>query len=165
MIRRPPRSTLFPYTTLFRSSWVGRSLPSAHEGGLATVHEDPHIRTATAARARTRSSGMIRKRRSGRSDRDGAVGTRGHVHAALEDRGQEWGRLRLRLCLRSGGRPLPEVCGASFHLQRQRGGRDNQGKEGSLTVVESSAGCCWRHGESDWLNHRPDDSMQSGGPE
>src|SRR5438034_5552683 len=26
MIRRPPRSTLFPYTTLFRSLW--------HEGGL-----------------------------------------------------------------------------------------------------------------------------------
>src|SRR2546430_8575833 len=23
MIRRPPRSTLFPYTTLFRSSWQG----------------------------------------------------------------------------------------------------------------------------------------------
>src|ERR1051326_7178873 len=23
MIRRPPRSTLFPYTTLFRSDWVG----------------------------------------------------------------------------------------------------------------------------------------------
>src|SRR6266576_6275953 len=23
MIRRPPRSTLFPYTTLFRSRWVG----------------------------------------------------------------------------------------------------------------------------------------------
>src|SRR5437667_3719561 len=23
MIRRPPRSTLFPYTTLFRSWWVG----------------------------------------------------------------------------------------------------------------------------------------------
>src|SRR5256885_5106096 len=27
MIRRPPRSTLFPYTTLFRSNWV--SIPSA----------------------------------------------------------------------------------------------------------------------------------------
>src|SRR5258708_31835936 len=26
MIRRPPRSTLFPYTTLFRSSESGRSL-------------------------------------------------------------------------------------------------------------------------------------------
>src|SRR5262249_61657236 len=24
IIRRPPRSTLFPYTTLFRSSWNGR---------------------------------------------------------------------------------------------------------------------------------------------
>src|SRR2546426_12549953 len=30
MIRRPPRSTLFPYTTLFRSSIVGR------DGGMAT---------------------------------------------------------------------------------------------------------------------------------
>src|SRR5258708_29710102 len=26
MIRRPPRSTLFPYTTLFRSKWVRYSL-------------------------------------------------------------------------------------------------------------------------------------------
>src|SRR2546430_8979049 len=24
MIRRPPRSTLFPYTTLFRSRWIGK---------------------------------------------------------------------------------------------------------------------------------------------
>src|SRR2546428_14176001 len=27
MIRRPPRSTLFPYTTLFRSQWAGGSAP------------------------------------------------------------------------------------------------------------------------------------------
>src|SRR3712207_7331270 len=27
MIRRPPRSTLFPYTTLFRSGGEGRALP------------------------------------------------------------------------------------------------------------------------------------------
>src|SRR2546430_5013361 len=26
MIRRPPRSTLFPYTTLFRSRWIGAIL-------------------------------------------------------------------------------------------------------------------------------------------
>src|SRR2546430_2952899 len=26
MIRRPPRSTLFPYTTLFRSTWLERPL-------------------------------------------------------------------------------------------------------------------------------------------
>src|SRR2546422_7024618 len=31
MIRRPPRSTLFPYTTLFRSHAQG-TLPSAHGG-------------------------------------------------------------------------------------------------------------------------------------
>src|SRR5438445_6562075 len=43
MIRRPPRSTLFPYTTLFRSSSVeplrprrpSSSASSAGEGGLA----------------------------------------------------------------------------------------------------------------------------------
>src|SRR3712207_7679875 len=35
MIRRPPRSTLFPYTTLFRSA-VGRRLD------LAVVHADEH---------------------------------------------------------------------------------------------------------------------------
>src|SRR3712207_9421097 len=29
MIRRPPRSTLFPYTTLFRSHPHGRALPPA----------------------------------------------------------------------------------------------------------------------------------------
>src|SRR5215203_108264 len=28
MIRRPPRSTLFPYTTLFRSSAIGQTIPS-----------------------------------------------------------------------------------------------------------------------------------------
>src|SRR2546429_4296014 len=27
MIRRPPRSTLFPYTTLFRSFWKNRGMP------------------------------------------------------------------------------------------------------------------------------------------
>src|SRR5689334_23477930 len=38
MIRRPPRSTLFPYTTLFRSHLVGQhgQLPARHvDGGQA----------------------------------------------------------------------------------------------------------------------------------
>src|SRR2546422_1900856 len=40
MIRRPPRSTLFPYTTLFRSLGSGRAraapvLPALHAGRLA----------------------------------------------------------------------------------------------------------------------------------
>src|SRR2546427_9255621 len=55
MIRRPPRSTLFPYTTLFRSGWwVGKKLDDAaynrrvrdyqrreteHDAGVAAWHE------------------------------------------------------------------------------------------------------------------------------
>src|SRR3712207_6785931 len=40
MIRRPPRSTLFPYTTLFRSPAVGHVTPEAVEGGpIALVEE------------------------------------------------------------------------------------------------------------------------------
>src|SRR2546422_344079 len=31
MIRRPPRSTLFPYTTLFRSKWPHKILPAPNE--------------------------------------------------------------------------------------------------------------------------------------
>src|SRR2546426_3703335 len=34
MIRRPPRSTLFPYTTLFRSRRVGEALSFVGLGGL-----------------------------------------------------------------------------------------------------------------------------------
>src|SRR6266581_7265690 len=35
MIRRPPRSTLFPYTTLFRSSWFFRHGPADGKPGMA----------------------------------------------------------------------------------------------------------------------------------
>src|SRR5882762_776113 len=43
MIRRPPRSTLFPYTTLFRSHSFDRGLSLA-------LHLSPGSATATAAR-------------------------------------------------------------------------------------------------------------------
>src|SRR3712207_6870897 len=33
MIRRPPRSTLFPYTTLFRSEQRHAAVPAEHHGG------------------------------------------------------------------------------------------------------------------------------------
>src|SRR5690349_23970902 len=38
MIRRPPRSTLFPYTTLFRSGWYG--LSGLLRGGRAGDQRD-----------------------------------------------------------------------------------------------------------------------------
>src|SRR3989442_3124158 len=42
MIRRPPRSTLFPYTTLFRSGWPRAKLSSHHRhraDGAGTVFD------------------------------------------------------------------------------------------------------------------------------
>src|SRR3712207_7088150 len=45
MIRRPPRSTLFPYTTLFRSSRVGRYLGiDSSPSMLARARERAHRR-------------------------------------------------------------------------------------------------------------------------
>src|SRR6266550_5517347 len=55
MIRRPPRSTLFPYTTLFRS--LTRGGPAARD--------DPPFRRAAAERDR----GAARLRARGRRDR------------------------------------------------------------------------------------------------
>src|SRR3712207_9582042 len=50
MIRRPPRSTLFPYTTLFRSAEVAFLIEDAHQGrGLGSVLLE-HL--AAAARER-----------------------------------------------------------------------------------------------------------------
>src|SRR3712207_7325187 len=37
MIRRPPRSTLFPYTTLFRSAVLKRRLANALPGSVAEL--------------------------------------------------------------------------------------------------------------------------------
>src|SRR2546427_5025029 len=67
MIRRPPRSTLFPYTTLFRSvdATVGREPPVAPEvagigreillgAELQRVHEDAQHDAVDADRKSTR---------------------------------------------------------------------------------------------------------------
>src|SRR3712207_8723955 len=40
MIRRPPRSTLFPYTTLFRSAQVHGARGGVEGGEEAVLHED-----------------------------------------------------------------------------------------------------------------------------
>src|SRR2546430_8722620 len=41
MIRRPPRSTLFPYTTLFRSRRLGRREPAAGARAVAARRNEP----------------------------------------------------------------------------------------------------------------------------
>src|SRR5687768_18290264 len=53
IVRRPPRSTLFPYTTLFRSSWLpGRSIISTR----AAVHRRDRSLSRRAASASRASS-------------------------------------------------------------------------------------------------------------
>src|SRR5258708_17236455 len=49
MIRRPPRSTLFPYTTLFRSVWVfGRDCPlDCHHGRRGAANKNGPDRKST----------------------------------------------------------------------------------------------------------------------
>src|SRR2546430_11007894 len=59
MIRRPPRSTLFPYTTLFRSPGMIVSLHSSCSGG-SSIDSETEI---TPGRARSRSR-ICRVRRS-----------------------------------------------------------------------------------------------------
>src|SRR2546430_5693747 len=44
MIRRPPRSTLFPYTTLFRSGLLGRD-PHAFLQSVRRTQDEPFIRS------------------------------------------------------------------------------------------------------------------------
>src|SRR5258708_27352975 len=64
MIRRPPRSTLFPYTTLFRSGLphcmemisaeeVSRRIELYFEGGAAQYLTRPQLRAAVRAVAAT----------------------------------------------------------------------------------------------------------------
>src|SRR3712207_8565919 len=48
MIRRPPRSTLFPYTTLFRSRLDGVRV-AAHQPGQEVVPQQGYHRTAAGA--------------------------------------------------------------------------------------------------------------------
>src|SRR5256885_11701610 len=50
MIRRPPRSTLFPYTTLFRSraAWVGTSYRRGRVGGQLPARLIAALRKGTA---------------------------------------------------------------------------------------------------------------------
>src|SRR3712207_7426245 len=77
MIRRPPRSTLFPYTTLFRSELPGRrpagELPTVREGGRR-VHRLPSGSRCRAApglaqrRYRKQSAGTAQARLEGRSE-------------------------------------------------------------------------------------------------
>src|SRR2546422_8208556 len=63
MIRRPPRSTLFPYTTLFRSQPTALRKPTSWGPGADAADLAPRIvRSPTTRRTRSRRRGCRRSR-------------------------------------------------------------------------------------------------------
>src|SRR2546426_6704539 len=69
MIRRPPRSTLFPYTTLFRSQPRDQETPLGRADHLlgrafAAVEDDVHGRFADVVRQREAVTRGLRVQRS-----------------------------------------------------------------------------------------------------
>src|SRR2546430_12184178 len=76
MIRRPPRSTLFPYTTLFRSRIVLREPECLRPGGhgrssttLASAGGSPALRAIRQAAATRRTAPLPRDEQATFSDR------------------------------------------------------------------------------------------------
>src|SRR5688572_32765566 len=59
MIRRPPRSTLFPYTTLFRSLRPPRDRPARHDGRAGR-----HVGRGAPRSALAGAVALLRPRRS-----------------------------------------------------------------------------------------------------
>src|SRR3712207_7537980 len=59
MIRRPPRSTLFPYTTLFRSSGLATAL-ALRTGGAQVLACDDNPAKMQEARAKEIETGDLR---------------------------------------------------------------------------------------------------------
>src|SRR2546430_11114243 len=57
MIRRPPRSTLFPYTTLFRSAPTSRTAKSGRRGGPARGRGAPGECSTSCTMHRSSSAG------------------------------------------------------------------------------------------------------------
>src|SRR5256885_992462 len=125
MIRRPPRSTLFPYTTLFRSRWLrahrGSGQGSRHQRRLQCLSQGSRVGAGGAAgrrgecRLRRSASGFRRgghccHRARGRSRAVGSAGHRVPQHAPGSLQGPE---------TRTAGRGAAQKC-------------DGQGAEGCV---------------------------------
>src|SRR2546430_16534172 len=86
MIRRPPRSTLFPYTTLFRSSPLARAYEAPGRGfhwGMATFH--PTL--PRGARVQTVQNGTLEEILVGPAhENDGTFNLMGGLRTSMADR-------------------------------------------------------------------------------
>src|SRR5690349_24042311 len=67
MIRRPPRSTLFPYTTLFRSRGEGQHRVGTHrvEGGVPGVKRYSDVHVSSPSMGTGGDSHRVRPARAG----------------------------------------------------------------------------------------------------
>src|SRR2546422_4970608 len=78
MIRRPPRSTLFPYTTLFRSTTAG-VVTSAMGSKVTAAPRLGHVRQRGGGRAYAHRDGpelvVVRRRRQHMHDAGARTGT------------------------------------------------------------------------------------------
>src|SRR6266511_6399322 len=94
MIRRPPRSTLFPYTTLFRSPRPGLRPLHRRRPEVAVWRPGPSVPVRTArpaSRAGANGHGMVRHSRavllrhpaSGAAPHGAATGTRDAARPSL----------------------------------------------------------------------------------
>src|SRR3989454_7925347 len=120
MIRRPPRSTLFPYTTLFRSQLrVPRERPAllerrAHDGGLHRPVGGARARAGRHGRARApppaaRSAARALAPSPGVGDAVG--GDREALRVALPSRSRARQRAARRSRVELARRPLPRAAG------------------------------------------------------
>src|SRR2546429_1740716 len=82
MIRRPPRSTLFPYTTLFRSLFI--SSPRGPCGKRETCVAPPRTDTVSDSCLREKA-----RRSSGNGGRSGSRGVNGFGKARSEEHTSE----------------------------------------------------------------------------
>src|SRR2546430_13475745 len=84
MIRRPPRSTLFPYTTLFRSRVVTER---AAQLGVDTTHTPAPLRDPTPpASAPTAEQAHEQRRRSAQEELATAIEVAAKASLPLKDR-------------------------------------------------------------------------------
>src|SRR5439155_26139955 len=95
-IRRPPRSTLFPYTTLFRSPQPGDS-PLAHEREEARVRRFFDVNQLVAVRMETPIVDRSEEHTS-------ELQSRGHIVCRLLLEKKSWREWPRRRCARPRGR-------------------------------------------------------------
>src|SRR4051794_41670052 len=80
MIRRPPRSTLFPYTTLFRSA-ARQQLEGLANPSKAGQSETAQA-TQAAQRERERAEGLARELAAARQELEGLANARSEEHTS-----------------------------------------------------------------------------------